>query len=439
MNFSKLLFDSYEIFKETQLTKRRFKHTKVKQLIDELAKNNSQLFDIQEVEKSYQGREIYLLKIGTGKTKLLFWSQMHGDESTATEALFDIFNFFASPLPYSSPNSWSHSLSEFRNIILQNCTLYFVPMLNPDGAEIWQRRTAQEIDMNRDAIALQTPEARLLKHLQQTLKPDFGFNLHNQNIYYTAGNTPNCATISFLAPPIDYERTINEVRKKAMQVIGLLAEDLQQFIPNNVAKFSDEFEPRAFGDNIQRWGTSTILVESGGFSNDFGNDVEKQFIRKLNFVLLLNASYLIANQVYTDVDLRKYDVIPQNEKLLKDLILRNVQLQNGQLQNGQLQNYSVDIAFLNTEITDTFTDKITNRENYQNFSYQSCIDDIGDLSIFYGYKELNCKGLAVEIVSKADNKVIDTIKIGDNPTLVFRNQAQEIVFRIVNGFVEKEN
>ena len=437
MNFSKLLFDNYETFKETQLTKRRFKHIKVKQLIGELskklAKNYSQLFDIQEVEKSYQGREIYLLKIGTGKTKLLFWSQMHGDESTATEALFDIFNFFASPSSYS--------LSEFRNIILQNCTLYFVPMLNPDGAEIWQRRTAQEIDMNRDAIALQTPEARLLKHLQQSLKPDFGFNLHNQNIYYTAGNTPNCATISFLAPPINYERTIDEVRKKAMQVIGLLAEDLQQFIPKGVAKFSDEFEPRAFGDNIQRWGTSTILVESGGFFNKYGHDIEKQFIRKLNFVLLLNAAYLIANQAYTDVDLKKYEIIPQNEKLLKDLILRNVQFKNGQLQNTQ--NYSVDIAFLNTEITDIFTDKITNRENYQNFSYQSCIDDIGDLSIFYGYKELNCKGLAVEIISEianeATNKIIDTIKIGDNPTLVFRNQEQEIVFRIVNGFVEKEN
>lgn len=427
MNFSKLLFDNYETFKETQLTKRRFKHTKVKQLIGDLAKNYSQLFDIQEVEKSYQGREIYLLKIGTGKTKLLFWSQMHGDESTATEALFDIFNFFAYPFS----DSLSNSLSEFRNIILQNCTLYFVPMLNPDGAEIWQRRTAQEIDMNRDAIALQTPESRLLKHLQQSLKPDFGFNLHNQMIYYAAGHTPNCATVSFLAPPIDYEKSISEVRKKAMQVIGLLAEDLQQFIPKGVAKFSDEFEPRAFGDNIQRWGTSTILVDSGGFPDD----IEKQFIRKINFVLLLNAAYLIANQVYTDVDLTKYDVIPQNEKILKDLILRNVQLQNIQLQNGKLQNYSVDIAFLNTEITDTFT----NTENYQTFSYQSCIDDIGDLSIFYGYKELNCKGLAVEIISEIDNKVIDKIKIGDNPTLVFRNQEQEIVFRVVNGFVEKGN
>lgn len=426
MNFSKLLFDNYETFKETQLTKRRFKHTKVKQLISELAKNHSQLFDIQEVEKSYQGREIYLLKIGTGKIKLLFWSQMHGDESTATEALFDIFNFFVSP----TTSLLSNSLSEFRNAILQNCTLYFVPMLNPDGAEIWQRRTAQEIDMNRDAIALQTPESRLLKHLQQSLKPDFGFNLHNQNIYYTAGNTPNAATISFLAPPINYERTIDDVRKKAMQVIGLLAEDLQQFIPHSVAKFSDEFEPRAFGDNIQRWGTSTILVESGGFFSNYTDDIEKQFIRKLNFVLLLNAAYLIANQAYTKVDLRKYEIIPQNEKLLKDLILRNV----------QLKDYSVDIAFLNTEITDMFPDNITNTDNYHNFSYQSCIDDIGDLSIFYGYKELNCKGLAVEIVNeianKTTNKVIDKIKIGDNPTLVFRNQAQEIVFRVVNGFVE---
>jgi hypothetical protein len=381
-----ILFKYYDFFKEKQIIQQRFSHQMVKSFLQNI---NSKLPEyqhiaaIKEVGKSYQGREIYIAKIGTGKTKLFFWSQMHGDESTATAALLDILNFFKADFHTSTFQHGSADektwFNNFRDVILKNCTLYLLPMLNPDGAELWQRRTAQEIDMNRDALALQTPEARLLKKLRTELQPDFGFNLHDQNIYYTAGNTKTCATISFLAPPTDYEKTINPQRKKAMQVIGLLAEKLQKFIPNGVAKFSDDFEPRAFGDNIQRWGTSTILVESGGYPQDS----EKQFIRKLNFVLLLEACHSIATQAYNTMSLEKYNAIPQNEKLLKDLIIRNVAI------SPTLQ---ADIAFMNMI-------PIESLGNAQQV-YQATIDDIGDLSVFCGYTEINYTEQNIQLVGK---------------------------------------
>jgi hypothetical protein len=46
------------------------------------------------VGTSAEGRSIHHLTCGEGKTTILLWSQMHGDESTATMALFDLFNFF---------------------------------------------------------------------------------------------------------------------------------------------------------------------------------------------------------------------------------------------------------------------------------------------------------------------------------------------------------
>ncbi|GAH27551.1 unnamed protein product, partial [marine sediment metagenome] len=58
---------------------------------------------------------------------------------------------------------------------------------------------------------------------------------------------------------------------------------IQKYAPGQVGRYNDDFEPRAFGDNIQKWGTSTILIESGGFQND----TEKQEIRKLNYVSIL--------------------------------------------------------------------------------------------------------------------------------------------------------
>ena len=50
-------------------------------------------FEITQIGKSVQGRAIHQVKIGTGTTKILMWSQMHGNEPTTTKGLFDFFNF----------------------------------------------------------------------------------------------------------------------------------------------------------------------------------------------------------------------------------------------------------------------------------------------------------------------------------------------------------
>ena len=84
--------------------------------------------------------------------------------------------------------------------------------------------------------------------------------------------------MSFLATAYNEAEDINPTRKRAIQVIVGMNEAVQEFIPNCVGRWSSEFEPRAFGDNIQKWGTTLILIESGGYKND----PEKQYIRKLN-------------------------------------------------------------------------------------------------------------------------------------------------------------
>jgi len=65
-------------------------------------------------------------------------------------------------------------------------------MLNPDGAERFTRRTAQMIDMNRDASALATPEAKILKSTHDMYQPEYGFNLHDQETaVYSWDDTEN--------------------------------------------------------------------------------------------------------------------------------------------------------------------------------------------------------------------------------------------------------
>ncbi len=392
-NVASKLYESHDVFKEKALTERRFKHKDIVPLIEQLKGNG--LFEVKNIGKSTQERDIFQIKLGTGKTPVLLWSQMHGDEPTATMAIFDIFNFFKT----------KGAFENLKKQILENCTLYFVPMLNPDGAEVYKRRTALDIDMNRDALRLQTPEGRLLKKLQNNLQPVFGFNLHDQSPRYSAGNTGNLATISFLATAYNHERSINDVRKRSMQLIVGMNKTLQAFIPNQVARYSDEHEPRAFGDNIQKWGTSLVLIESGGYKND----LEKMYIRKLNFVSILTGLEAIATKNYEKEDIKNYDKIPENGKVIFDLLIKNVKV------NKEGQAVVMDIAINRMESVANLPGK---------FNTRGVIEEMGDLSVFFGTEVLDATGLVIEnkdeikyngkadFELKKDGKVIFTVKNG---------------------------
>jgi murein tripeptide amidase MpaA len=142
------------------------RHADLKQYLENLKKLG---LKIDEVGRSFNNREIYQIEWGKGPLKVLMWSQMHGDEPTATSALVDMFTF----LQNNRQLDWVKRIEE-------KITLRAVPMLNPDGAEAFTRRNAQAVDINRDAINLTTPEARLLKKLRDDWSPAIGFNLHNR-------------------------------------------------------------------------------------------------------------------------------------------------------------------------------------------------------------------------------------------------------------------
>lgn len=357
------LNDTYEDFREPTLTNRRFKHGDIIPLIDQVAKLPG--YTVRELGKSIEGRSINLISVGEGSTSVLLWSQMHGNEPTATGSIFDILNFLT-----------SDQFVEEKQTLLQNVTLHFVPMLNPDGASIFRRYNALGIDINRDALRLQTPEGQALKYVRDSLDADFGFNLHDQSRYYNAELTPKPATLSYLAPAFNYEKDINQVRGNAMKIIVLMNDIIQKYAPGQVGRYNDDFEPRAFGDNIQKWGTSAILIESGGYQND----QEKQFIRKLNYLSILTAIFTIADGSFNQVDIAKYETIPNNDRKLFDLKLI------GATYNLLGDDYKIDLGIHSWEIDDA---------EHEHFHFLSQISDIGDLSTFYGYETLDATGMRI--------------------------------------------
>lgn len=358
------VWDKYERYREAAIKNRFIKHSDVVQLIQKHV--GSGLLASEEIGRSIRGRSVNHLSYGSGRTKVLLWSQMHGDESTATMALFDLFNFL----------SGNDEFDPIRSLIKDNLELHFVPMLNPDGAQEWKRRNDQEIDINRDTRLLVTPEGRALMEVAKKIQPVFGFNLHDQSTLYAAGPTDKSATISFLPPAYNYSKDMNGVRKMATQLILEMNDALQTRIPGKIAKYNDDFDPRCFGDTFQGMGISTILIESGGFVDD----PEKQYIRKLNFYALLHALESIALKRYEGQDIAKYNAIPENSRTLFDLVVRNVSIQK------ESSVFRTNLGINQNQIKGPA---------YESMFYNGRIEELGDMELNYGHHELDASQMSV--------------------------------------------
>ncbi len=273
------------------------RHAELVEGIRELEARHADGLSVEEVGRSVVGRPIHLLTLGLGPRRVLLWSQMHGDEPSATPALLDIAHFLL-----SSPDPAAAAL-------LDGATLLLVPMLNPDGAERYARRSAQGIDINRDALSLATPEGRLLKTLRDRFEPELGFNLHDQNRRTTVGDTTRLATVALLAVAGDEEGTMTPGRARAKRVCAAIARALAPYVPDGIARYDEDWNPRAFGDNITGWGTPVVLVESGGLPPGWGYPD----LTRLNFVALLSAlSGLVEDDLVAE-DPATYEALERNQ------------------------------------------------------------------------------------------------------------------------------
>jgi zinc carboxypeptidase len=324
------------------------------------------IFRINRIGQSFLKRDIFSISIGNGKKKILIWSQMHGNESTGTKALFDLFNFL----------SETKSFSGIKHSILSNCTVVCIPILNPDGAEVYTRENAQKIDLNRDVINKKAVESVILQDLLRNTDPEYCFNLHDQRTIFSVGKDNKPATLSFLAPSEDEGRSLTSGRKQTMEIIVSINKLLQKFIPNQIGRYTDEFYPTATGDNFQKMGHNTILIESGHFQDDY----QREKSRKYTFMALLKGIYTISNRP-NNQDFNDYFSIFNNKKFYLDIIVKNITFKNKKVDIGIIFKEKLE----NSKII--FIPEIKKIQNLDDHDANTKISDLN--LIFNNKKDMN--------------------------------------------------
>ncbi|MDX9888436.1 MAG: M14 family zinc carboxypeptidase [Anaerovoracaceae bacterium] len=105
----------------------------VNKAMESLNSRYREMTELKEIGKSVDGHPILALKIGKGQDKVLVLGGMHGREAITTVLLLDQIEKII--LAYKSEDPYSYGGYQTKKILDDVC-LWFVPLLNPDGAEI---------------------------------------------------------------------------------------------------------------------------------------------------------------------------------------------------------------------------------------------------------------------------------------------------------------
>ena len=363
---------NYDRFKTDKLYGRYIEHVQLEEALNELKDH----YTVTRVGRSFLNVPISGITVGTGKKKILAWSQMHGNESTTTKGVIDFL----------------HVLKDFGDDegvkkILQECTILILPMVNPDGAARYTRENVNKVDLNRDAKDIKEPESKVLRRTFEDFKPHFCFNLHDQRTIFAAGDINLPATLSFLAPSMDEARTVTEVRIKAMKIIAAMNIELQKVIPGQVGRFDDSFNLNCTGDYFQAQQVPTILFECGHFQKDY----LRENTRKYFTLSLFTAVKAIATGEFLQQNEEDYFKIPGNKKSFLDVILRN----------AQVEGKNVDVGI-------QYSEKIKGGDIH----FEPVVQVIKEDLDFFGHLEINCEGKAVKKVDETvliENDIVEVI------------------------------
>jgi len=232
--------------------------------LKQIEKNAKGKLEVERRGETKQGNPIWLAKMGAEKEeadfRIMIATQMHGKEPLGTEAVVDLIQ------------QLTHSGNPMVDLILEKCSIWIVPRVNPDGAEVFQRRNQQDwdpgefgldpgtdapwyfrdnpndfgFDINRDFNIYSitagdpgwdgylpplpgadwlpgyfvTPEARIEMEIMRDFEPDIFIDLHHQSTFVIGDTNEMCVLSVAGDANVLLSRQVNEAALRALKSRG---------------------------------------------------------------------------------------------------------------------------------------------------------------------------------------------------------------------------
>jgi hypothetical protein len=212
------------------------------------------------------------------------------------------------------------------------------------------------------------------------------------------GTPPRPASISLLSVAFDDLRTESEGRRLTRRVCAVIRDALDGLAEGRIGRYSDEFEVRALGDNLTRWGTSVVLIETGPWP---GPDPDTSLVR-LNFVALVAALDAIASGRVHLADPARYDSLPVNDDRLLHTIVRGATIIPG----TGVAPFHGDVGIAASRIV-----RVANGE--RTIGLAARIEDMGDLRTLGALETIDASGLTLTPAFDPAVRAGDTVTLPD--------------------------